>query len=150
MPLNPFDANYHSFEKLVLPEAVRRGIGVLGMKSMGGTGEAVKKGVISAAEMLRYAMSLPVAVTISGMDSLKVLHQNLDVARGFKPFTPAEMDALRQKCAATAADGRFEVYKGSLRFDNPMTRLPHGFPIDQAQKEVKTMFKKGSGTWVTV
>ena len=150
MPLNPFDANYHSFEKLVLPEAVRRGIGVLGMKSMGGTAEAVKRGVISAAEMLRYAMSLPVAVTISGMDSVKVLHQNLEVARGFKPFTPAEMDALRQKCAATAADGRFEVYKGSLRFDNPMTRLPHGFPIDQAQKEVKTMLKKGSGTWVTV
>ena len=150
MPLNPFDANYHSFEKVVLPEAVRRGIGVLGMKSMGGTGDAIKKGVISAAEMLRYAMSLPVAVTISGIDSLKVLHQNLEVARGFKALTAAEMDSLRQKCAATAADGRFEVYKGSLRFDNPMTRLPHGFPIDQAQKEVKTMFKKGSGTWVTV
>ena len=150
MPLNPFDASYHSFEKLVLPEAVRRGIGVLGMKSMGGTGAAIKKGVISAVELLRYAMSLPVSVTISGIDSLEVLHQNLEVARGFKPLTQAEMESLRQKCAATAADGRFEVYKSSLKFDNPMTRLPHGFPIDQDQKEVKTMFKKGSGTWVTV
>src|SRR5438270_7817206 len=34
MPLNPFDASYHSFEQLVLPEAVRRGIAILGMKSM--------------------------------------------------------------------------------------------------------------------
>jgi predicted aldo/keto reductase-like oxidoreductase len=150
MPLNPFDASYHSFEQLVLPEAIRRGMAVLGMKSMGGTADAVKKGVVSATDMLRYAMSLPVSVTISGMDSLKVLHQNLEVGRGFKPFTPAEMDALRSKCAAFAADGRFETYKSSLRFDNPMTRLPHGFPIDQAQKEVKTMFKKGSGTWETV
>ncbi len=150
MPLNPFDASYHSFEQQVLPEAIRRGIGVLGMKSMGGTADAVKKGVISATDMLRYAMSLPVSVTISGMDSIKVLHQNLEVARGFKPFTSAEMNALRAKCVAFAADGRFEVYKGSLRFDNPMTRLPHGFPIDQEQKEVKTMLKKGSGTWETV
>lgn len=150
MPLNPFDANYHSFEKQVLPEAQRRGIAVLGMKSMGGTGEAIKKGVVSGAELLRYAMSLPVAVTISGMDSLKVLHQNLEVARGFKPMSAAEMDSLRNKCAMAAADGRFEVYKGSLKFDNPMTRFPHGFPLDSAQKEVKSMFKKGSGTWTTV
>jgi hypothetical protein len=150
MPLNPFDANYHSFEKQVLPEAVRRGIAVLGMKSMGGTGDAVKKNVVSAAELLRYAMSLPVAVTICGIDSLEILHQNLQVARGFKPMTPVEMDALRAKCAAFAADGRFEVYKGSLRFDNPMTRLPQGFPVDPSQKEVKIMLKKGNGTWETV
>jgi aryl-alcohol dehydrogenase-like predicted oxidoreductase len=150
MPLNPFDANYQSFEKEVLPEANRRGIAVLGMKSMGGTGDAVKKGVVSAAELLRYAMSLPVAVTISGMDSMKILQQNLEVARGFKPMSPAEMEGLRAKCASFAADGRFEVYKGSLRFDNPVTRMPHGFPVDQAQKEVKAMLKKGTGTWETV
>jgi hypothetical protein len=120
------------------------------MKSMGGTGDAIKKGVVTASEMLRYAMSLPVAVTISGMDSLKILEQNLQVARGFTPMSPAEMDALRQKCARFAADGRLEVYKGSLRFDNPMTRLPHGFPVDKAQKEVKAMLEKGSGTWETV
>ena len=150
MPLNPFDASYHSFERQVLPEAARRGLAVLGMKSMGGTAEAVKKGVVTGAELLRYAMSLPVAVTISGMDSLEVLHKNLEVARNFKPMPASEMDALRAKCAEVAADGRFEVYKGSLKFDNPITRLPHGFPIDQAQKEVKTMLKKGSGTWETV
>ncbi|MDB6068188.1 MAG: aldo/keto reductase [Pedosphaera sp.] len=150
MPLNPFDASFHSFEKQVLPEANRRGMAVLGMKSMGGTGDAVKKGVVTAGELLRYAMSLPVSTTICGMDSLKVLHQNLQVARGFKPMTEKEMEDLRARCAPTAADGRFEPYKASLRFDNPMTRLPHGFPIDQNEKEVKTMLKKGTGTWETV
>jgi hypothetical protein len=83
------------------------------------------------------------------MDSLKVLHENLAVARGFKPMTEKEMDALRARCAETAADGRFEFYKVSLRYDNPVTRLPHGFPIDPTQKEVKAMLQEGTGTWET-
>jgi aryl-alcohol dehydrogenase-like predicted oxidoreductase len=147
MPLNPFDHHYHSFEKVVLPEVNRRGMAALGMKSLGGTADAVKKGVFKAEEMLRYAMSLPVATTISGIDSLEVLRQNLKVARGFKPLSESEMEELRARAAETAADGRFEVYKGSLKFDNPVTRMPHGFPIDKAQKEVKQMFKKASGSW---
>jgi uncharacterized protein len=147
MPLNPFDATFRSFEQIVLPEAVKRGIGVLGMKSMGGTAWAVKRGVVTSQEMLRYAMSLPVAVTISGMESLDVLRQNLQVAQGFQPMTPDEMESLRKRCAATAADGRFEPYKVSLKFDNPLARLPHGFPIDKEQKEVKQMLEQGTGTW---
>lgn len=150
MPLNPFDANYQSFEQQVLPEVNKRGMAALGMKSMGGTAESVKKGLVKAEDLLRYAMSLPVATTISGMDSMKILEQNLHVARGFKPMTEKEMQALRQRCAAVAADGRFEPYKGSLKFDNPMTRLPHGFPLDKGEKEVKTMLQKGSGTWEAV
>jgi aryl-alcohol dehydrogenase-like predicted oxidoreductase len=147
MPLNPFDAGFHSFAKQVLPEVNRRGMAALGMKSMGGTAWAVKNRVVSADELLRYAMSLPVAVTICGMDSLDVLRQNLRIARGFTPMTDAEMDALRARCAPTAADGRYEPYKVSLRYDNPVTRLPHGFPIDPTQREVKDMLDKGTGTW---
>jgi aryl-alcohol dehydrogenase-like predicted oxidoreductase len=139
MPLNCFDANFRSFEKHVLPEANRRGIAVLGMKSMGGTAAGIKKGVVKAEKMLRYAMSLPVATTISGMDSLDVLHQNLRVARGFKPYSNEEMEALRKRCATTAADGRFEMYKLSLKFDNPEARKPHDFPLDRQQKEVREM-----------
>ena len=87
MPLNPFDASFHSFEKLVLPEVNRRGMAALGMKSMGGTAWGIKAGVVQAEEMLRYAMSLPVTTTICGMDSLDVLHQDLRVVRGFQPMS---------------------------------------------------------------
>src|SRR5262249_3778852 len=107
-----------------------------------GTATAIKKGVVKAEEMLRYAMSLPVAVTITGMDSMKVLEQNLGVARGFKPMGREEMDALRKRCAALAGDARFELYKVSLRFDNPQARLPTQFPPDARQKEVQEMFKE--------
>jgi aryl-alcohol dehydrogenase-like predicted oxidoreductase len=142
MPLNPFDAGYHSFEKQVLPEVVRRGLAALGMKSMGGTGDVIKRGLLTAEEALRYALSLPVTVTVSGMDSLAVLRQNLRVARGFQPLTDKEMQALRNRCAAAAADGRYELYKVSLRYDNPQARLPHHFPLDPTQKEVQEMFEE--------
>ena len=59
-------------------------------------------------------------------------------------MTRDEMDALRKRCAATAADGRYETYKVSLRFDNPQARLPHHFPLDSTQKEVKEMLN-GAG-----
>ena len=148
MPLNPFDANFHSFEKHVLPEVNRRGMAALGMKSMGGTAWGIKAGVVQAEEMLRYAMSLPVATTICGMDSLDVLRQNLRVVRSFQPMAQSEMEALRARCALAAADGRFEPYKVSLRYDNPMTRMPHGFPFDHTQREVTEMLDKTDGPWL--
>jgi aryl-alcohol dehydrogenase-like predicted oxidoreductase len=73
MPLNPFDATYRSFAASVLPEVNRRGIAGLGMKSLGGNGQPVTQGVVTVEEALRFAMSLPVATTISGVDSLAVL-----------------------------------------------------------------------------
>jgi aryl-alcohol dehydrogenase-like predicted oxidoreductase len=147
MPLNPFDGNFHSFERQVLPEVNRRGMGALGMKSMCGSGDAVKRGLFKAEEMRRYAMSLPVATTIAGMDSPAVLRQNLRVARDFRPLTAQQMAELRRRCEDVASDGRYESYKMSLRFDNPVTRMPHGFPIDPTQKEVREMLQNPNGTW---
>jgi predicted aldo/keto reductase-like oxidoreductase len=128
MPLNCFDATFHSFENQVLPEATKRGIAVLGMKSLGGSGEMVTSGTITPEEGLRYAMSLPVATTISGMDSLTVLEQNLEIARNFKPMELAEMDALRERCRTWAADGRLEKFKTTKFYDGDLGREQHGYP----------------------
>ena len=128
MPLNCFDATFRSFEARVLPEVNRRGIAALGMKSMGGEGTPVSKRTVSAEEALRYAMSLPVAVTITGIDSMKVLRQDLRIARSFVPMTPAEMDGLRKRCAEPAGDGRFEAYKVTAKHEGPVGRKQHGFP----------------------
>src|SRR5450631_3597729 len=141
MPLNVFDANFHSFEKQVLPELNRRGIAALGMKPICGHGEPVQKGVLTGEEALRYAMSLPVATTITGIDNQEVLQQALKVAQGFEPLQSAAMQSLRDRCRTYAADGRFELYKLSLRFDNPEARLAHGFPLDMKQVEVREMLK---------
>jgi len=147
MPLNVFDANFHSFETQVLPELRKRNIAALGMKPFQGTGMAIKQGVLTPEETLRYAMSIPgVTVTVAGMEKLEVLRQNLKVAQGFEPLMPAEMDALRARCREYAEDGHFELYKVSLKFDNPEARLAHGFPLDVQQKEVKEMMVETENT----
>jgi len=128
MPLNCLDATFRSFETLVLPELHRRGIAPLGMKSMGGSGELVKSGTVTAQEALQYAMSLPVATTISGMESMGVLRQNLEIARGFQPLSAAAMQQLRDRCRAGAADGRYELFKTTKQYDGDVGRQQHDFP----------------------
>lgn len=139
MPLNPFDAQFRSFEQKVLPELNRRGIAALGMKPLQGHGDAIKKGALTAEEGLRYAMSLPVTTTITGIDKPEVLRQNLRIAQNFQPMPAAEMQALRDRVKEYAGDGRFELYKVSLKFDNPEARMSHEFPLDLQQAEVKEM-----------
>jgi len=133
MPLNCFDATFRSFETRVLPEANRQQLAVLGMKSLGGSGEMVTRGAITPEEGLRYAMSLPVASTISGIDTLEVLEQNLAILRDFKPMTDAEMTALRERCRPLAGDGHLERFKTTMFYDGDLGREQHGYP---SSKEV--------------
>lgn len=128
MPLSGFDATFRSFEREILPLLLKQGIAPIGMKSLNGTADAIKKGVVTAEEAIRYAMSLPVTTTVSGMDSLEILRKNLQIARNFIPMSKEEKDAYRKKCAAYASDGRFELYKVSIQFDGPEGRQQHGFP----------------------
>jgi aryl-alcohol dehydrogenase-like predicted oxidoreductase len=127
LPLNCFDASFRSFEQRVLPELMARGIAVIGMKSLGGDGDAVKRRAVKVADAIQYAMSLPVATTISGIDSLKVLRQNLRIANDFQPLSASEMNRIRQHCLELSADGRFELYKTSKAHDGPPGRKQHGF-----------------------
>jgi uncharacterized protein len=129
MPLNALDATFRSFEQQVLPEAKKRGIAVLGMKSLGGSGEIAVNGAVTPEEGLRYAMSLPVATTISGMDSLVVLEQNLNVARGFQPLGAEQMAALRERVRTLAADGRYELFKTTTKYDGNVGREQHHYPL---------------------
>jgi predicted aldo/keto reductase-like oxidoreductase len=142
MPLNAFDASFAlSFQSVVLPELIKRGIAPLGMKPLSGHGEPITAGELSAEEALRYAMSLPVATTITGMDKLEILQQNLKIAQNFRPMAATEMHALEARIRQAAGDGRFELYKVSLKFDNPQARMAHDFPLDQHSEEVKEMLK---------
>jgi predicted aldo/keto reductase-like oxidoreductase len=129
MPLNPLDKNYRSFQARVLPEAQRQGIAVIGMKSMGGGGEPVKRGVATPQELLRYAMSVPgILTTVSGIDSYDVFRQNLAVAQAFTPMGAADMLALENRVRMIAGDGRLEHYKATKIYDAAVGREQHGFP----------------------
>jgi aryl-alcohol dehydrogenase-like predicted oxidoreductase len=129
MPLNCFDPSFRSFERAVLPEVIKRGMAPIGMKSLTGEGDPVRKGIVTVEEALRYAMSVPgVATTVSGVDSLDVLHQNLAIARGFEATPPEQMQALRDRVRGVASDGRLELYKSTLYYDAKVGREQHGYP----------------------
>jgi predicted aldo/keto reductase-like oxidoreductase len=133
LPLNCFDSSFESrsFERQVLPELLRLGIAPIGMKSLSGDGRQVKRKMITAAEGLRYAMSLPVMTTVSGIDSMRVLRQNLRVAAGFKRMSPRQMEALRARVRREAEDGRFELYKTTAKHEGTVGREQHGFPDEE-------------------
>lgn len=116
MPLNVMDAHYRSFERLVLPELVRQGIGVLGMKSMS-NGILLKSGTATPLECLHYALNLPTSVVITGIDSEAILEQALAAAGSFRPLGADEVAALLAKTAEAAASGEFEPFKTSSIFD---------------------------------
>jgi len=129
MPLNCFDGSFRSFEHRVLPELQRQGIAAIGMKSFCGDARALKAGVVTPQEMLRYTLSLPIATLVSGIDSLDVLAQNVAVARGFRPMPESKRAALRRRVAGVAADGRFELFKIGISFDGDESRSEHGLPL---------------------
>jgi predicted aldo/keto reductase-like oxidoreductase len=117
MPLNIMDAHFHSFEQVVLPIATQKQMAIIGMKPMGDP-FILESRTVTAVECLRYAMSLPVSVTITGIDSMDVLQQALDVAERFTPLTPQERDALLARTANAAKNGEWERYKVSQHFDS--------------------------------
>jgi len=120
MPLNVMDAHYRSFERLVLPELVKRKIGVLGMKSLA-NGLILKSRTVTAIECLHYALNLPTSVVITGIDSIARLEQAFEAAQTFKPMSQPRRRALLGKTAAAAAHGEFELFKTTSIFDATAT-----------------------------
>jgi predicted aldo/keto reductase-like oxidoreductase len=116
MPLNVMDAHFRSFGRNVVPMAVEKGIGVLGMKPLG-SGAILKSGTATATECLHYAMSLPTSVVISGMDTLAILEQGLNAVKTFQPLSRQQVADLLNRTAAAAAEGRFERFKTTAQFD---------------------------------
>ena len=115
MPLNLLDAHFRSFEKLVLPVLVQHDIAVLGMKALG-DGLVLKSKTVTARECLRYALSLPTSVVITGCERVEILEQALDVARTFVPLGAEERAQLLGR-TAPVDHAQFERFKTTGEFD---------------------------------
>ena len=116
MPLNVMDAHYRSFGQLVAPVALKQGVGILGMKSLGDT-VILKSGTVTAVECLNFSLTLPVSVLITGIDDRRSMDQAFAVAKGFKPLSDPEMVALLSKTEAAAQHGKYELFKTTAYFD---------------------------------
>jgi hypothetical protein len=110
-PLAPHPHPGSSFEEVALPVAVRKNLGVIGMKV------TAQEGLIgagpsraSASQLIRYALSLTVSLVTVGMPRLDFIRQNAELARNFQPMSKAEREELSTRLAEankTALDSHF-------------------------------------------
>ncbi|MDA2925538.1 aldo/keto reductase [Acidobacteria bacterium AH-259-L09] len=133
MPINVMDFHYRSFQNEVVPVCLEKGVGVLGMKSLGGgypKGRIPATTGVSAQECLRYALGLPISSLVVGITSMKDLEQDLEVARNFESMKATEQKRLLAQVKDVATDGRHELFKSAKNFDGPHHRRQHGFATD--------------------
>jgi uncharacterized protein len=128
MPINVVDAHYRSFQQEILPELVSRGIGPIGMKSLGGSGQLITQLGLTAQQCRRYALTLPISTLICGIQSMENLEQDVAIARNFEPIPEAEQQELLAGVYEEATDGRHEWFKSTQRFDSQYHRDQHEFP----------------------
>jgi len=112
MALNAADAHHLSFKEKLLPLAVEKEMGIIGMK-IPARGRILKgfappaapanaqagrqPGTLVMPEALRYVLSLPVSTVIIGCDNIAQLEENIEIARAFIPFGPTQMAELEAR-----------------------------------------------------
>lgn len=107
MPLNPADPSYLSFEKIVLPVAVERGIGIQGMKS---TANSKLLQAIHIRECLCYVLSLPIHCLALGCTTIGQIEDDVRIAQQFKPLDEKQLGQIRAR-ASRLKGPRLEDWK---------------------------------------
>jgi len=127
-PINPVDAAArHSFIREVLPQAEKNGIGVLAMKTLADgrffaakqmqdrevwrTENPIVPGVVTIEDCFAFALSLPVAVLITGAEKPEFVRDKARIVRNLQKMTDEERAALAHRVSAFAAAGSIEYYK---------------------------------------
>ena len=112
------DAHYRSFAREAMPVALRHGLGVLTMKCFGGAdGVILKSRTVTPIECLHYALNLPTATVITGLDTFEAIDQALQATRSFRPMDDRQVEAILAKTAGAAQAGEYELFKTSAHFD---------------------------------
>ena len=117
MPVNIMDAHFRSFAQLVVPEALKERIGVLGMKCFGG-GVILKSNAVEPMDCLHYSLNVPVSVVITGINSNALLDQAFAAVKSFQPMDEASVSSLISKTQEAALNGKYELFKTTSHFDS--------------------------------
>ena len=99
MAVNAADPHHLPFQKTLLPLAVEKGMGIVGMK-IPARGRLLA--ALTMPEAVRYVLSLPVSTVIVGVDSIAQLEENVATARGFTPLQAPQLAALERKAEPVA------------------------------------------------
>jgi aryl-alcohol dehydrogenase-like predicted oxidoreductase len=129
MGLNAADKYYYSFEKDLLPLAVEKQMGIIGMKVMArgrilsswtpppveaqkksweGSGAiATTPGTLTKHETMFYTLSLPISTAIIGCDSVQQVEECVQLAHDFTPLSEKQMVELADKTEPIARQALF-------------------------------------------
>jgi hypothetical protein len=113
MALNAADKNLSgpdneaSFIENLLPAAVEKKMGIIGMK-VPALGKIFKPdGLATMEQAMGYVLTLPVSTVIIGIKTVAELEENVRIAKNFKPLKPAEMAKLEELTKPYFADATF-------------------------------------------
>jgi aryl-alcohol dehydrogenase-like predicted oxidoreductase len=128
MAVNAADKYHFSFMESLLPLAVEKQMGIVGMKvpargrllrtwtppdlerqrgSWEGAVIAKTPGTLTMREAMHYSLSLPVSTVIVGCDSIQQLEENLALARDFTPLSEPQMAALATRAQPVSEQALF-------------------------------------------
>lgn len=125
MAVNAADVHYLSFKNYLLPEALKQGIAIIGMKiatrgrmlscwtpppldqQKDARNRTPLSGTVSIKEALTYNMSLPVSTSIIGVDSVAQIEENVKIASEFSPLSRAQMEEIEFKTLPIVRQGLY-------------------------------------------
>jgi aryl-alcohol dehydrogenase-like predicted oxidoreductase len=128
MALNAADPHIHSFTDKLLPLAVEKQMGIIGMKVPArgrllagwtpppveqqhhmweGSAIATRTGVMNMRDAMHYTLSHPVSTVIIGCDSIAQLEENVQIAREFTPLSETQIATLKDMAEPVAKQSLF-------------------------------------------
>jgi uncharacterized protein len=128
LAVNAADVHHYSFREKLLPLAVEKQMGIIGMKITGrgrilsswtppplerqqrsweGVVIANGPGTITMREALHYTLTLPISTAIVGCDSIAQLEENVKLAQEFAPVGREQMAAIEAKTASVSRQALF-------------------------------------------
>ncbi len=124
MAFNAADTWHLPFKKALLPLAVEREMGIIGMKvpargrilagfqppppeRQRSPVKADRPGTLTIKEAMRFTLSHPVSTVILGVDNLAQLEEDVRIARDFLPLSQAQLEALEQKVKPVSGQSQF-------------------------------------------
>ncbi len=129
MAVNAADKYHFSFSDQLLPLAVEKQMGIIGMKVPargrllstwtpppieqqkhsweGMAVQAPGPGTLSMREAVYYALSLPVSTIIIGCDSIAQLEENVNLAREYTPLSGQQMASLHGRAETVSQQSLF-------------------------------------------
>jgi hypothetical protein len=129
MAMNAADPHHFSFNNELLPMAVERQMGIIGMKipargkllssftpfppadprnaGVDATAVATRPGTLNMREAMYYTLSRPVSTVIIGCDTIAQLEENVHLAREFTPLSESQSAELVKRAEPVSKQSLF-------------------------------------------